>query len=124
MSLSTRKSNRRRADENLRFNWKKSIETNKFTRSQRRILNLWNKEKGICHICKKSVPNPIQDTDILNYNNYPSRDHVFPKSIFNFKTPMNIKLAHCSCNRKKGNLLLFDYRAKKLKNNPKVIFNL
>lgn len=78
---------------------------------------LWEKDKGICHLCLKEVPwiDPIEhNTD----PDRPTKDHVIPRGIvtksqLHFKNglgPDNLKLAHYKCNHSRGTLSVEEYR--------------
>lgn len=66
------------------------------------LMVLYKRDKGICHLCGQ--PCDLNDYVILDDgsfkvgNNYPSRDHIIPKSKGGEDTYQNIKLAHMKCN--------------------------
>ena len=69
------------------------------------LIELYKRDKGYCHIC-----NELCDLEDYEYrentfiagNSYPSVDHVIPLAIGGADTWANVKLAHRSCNSKKG----------------------
>lgn len=66
------------------------------------LMVLYRRDKGICHLCGQ--PCDLNDYKILGDgsfkvgNNYPTRDHVIPKSKGGEDSYQNIKLAHHRCN--------------------------
>jgi len=72
------------------------------------LNRLFEKDEGICYICGKKC-----DKKDIRYENgawivggrYPSIDHVKPLSKGGEHSWKNVKLAHYSCNVKKGNRL-------------------
>ena len=67
---------------------------------------LYERDRGICHICGKKCDWNDKYTNengfIVYGAYYPSRDHVIPKSKGGSHTWDNIKLAHIKCNSEKG----------------------
>lgn len=55
------------------------------------LYKVYQRDKGICHICKKFVP-----------SNLASPDHVEPISKGGSHTYDNVKLSHIKCNKRKG----------------------
>ena len=70
------------------------------------LMVLYRRDKGICHLCGQ--PCDLNDYKILGDgsfkvgNNYPTRDHVIPKSKGGEHSYQNIKLAHHRCNTLRG----------------------
>lgn len=69
------------------------------------LKELFERDKGVCHICG-GICN-WNDKQVVNGtwiygNDYPSRDHVIPKSKGGANSWENLKLAHRICNSKKG----------------------
>lgn len=69
------------------------------------LSELFERDSGICHICGK----PCDYSDYVVKNgkrcargNYPSCDHIVPISKGGTHSWDNVKLAHVSCNAKKG----------------------
>lgn len=70
---------------------------------------VFKKDKGICHLCGKPCDwndYKIKNGVIVYGNNYPSRDHIVPKSKGGDNSWSNIKLAHRICNSLKGVALM------------------
>lgn len=68
------------------------------TGQQINLRALWERDGGICHLCKKVVMwNPA------NVRDRPTRDHLIPVSHGGTHTWDNIALAHHSCNSRRGN---------------------
>ncbi len=69
------------------------------------LIKLYKRDKGYCYLC-----NGLCDLEDYEYrentfiagNDYPSIDHVIPLSIGGEDTWENVKLAHRSCNSRKG----------------------
>lgn len=69
------------------------------------LEEVYERAKGICYICGGLCDwNDKEEVDgVIVYGNlYPSRDHVIPKSKGGENSWENIKLAHRSCNSRKG----------------------
>jgi len=92
--------------------WKTASETGKLTKSMKQILKLWKKHEGKCHICGQLVPNPLLQTELLTSSNYPSRDHIIPKSKGGSYKQKNLLLAHRKCNVVRGNIDIYDIPTK------------
>ncbi len=68
------------------------------------LKEVYERDNGICYICGKACDwNDYTERNgvIIYGNNYPSRDHVIPKSKGGGNTWDNIRLAHRSCNSHK-----------------------
>lgn len=75
------------------------------------ILMYARRDEYVCHICREPVnhqiePRPLNvfeahDPDISGLN--PSPDHLIPRSKGGTDYPTNIKTAHVSCNKGRGN---------------------
>ena len=73
------------------------------------LKELYKREHGICYICgglcrwdDKQIVNEV----IVYGNEYPSRDHVIPKSKGGENSWENIRLAHRICNSRKRDIPL------------------
>lgn len=69
------------------------------------LEQVYERDNGICWICGgKCDWNDYEERDgiIVYGNNYPSRDHVIPKSKGGVNSWENIRLAHRICNSKKS----------------------
>ena len=69
------------------------------------LQEVYDRDGGICYLCGKPCDwsdYKIKDGAIVCGNNYPSRDHVKPKSIGGLNDWDNIRLAHRICNSRKG----------------------
>lgn len=67
---------------------------------------VYERDNGICYICGKACDwNDYTERNgvIIYGDNYPSRDHVIPKTKGGGNTWDNIRLAHRLCNTRKGN---------------------
>lgn len=69
------------------------------------LEELYKRDNGICYLCGK--PCDLNDKHVVNGvvvygNNYPSRDHVIPKSQGGENSWDNLKLAHRLCNSLKS----------------------
>lgn len=62
---------------------------------------IYERDDAICHLCDKFVPRAEA-----------SRDHVRPRSQGGRLDLANIKLAHSSCNSRRGSQPVADFRAK------------
>jgi len=91
--------------EYVKHRWAHFNTIKRLSRNMRRTYSVWKQCGGICHICGEKVPNPVNEWHLLNHSNYPSRDHVIPKSKGGKNLNNNIKLAHAKCNNKKGDTL-------------------
>ncbi len=68
------------------------------------LEDVYRKDNGICYICGKVCDwNDYTERNgvIIYGDNYPSRDHVIPKSKGGGNTWDNIRLAHRLCNSRK-----------------------
>ncbi len=66
-----------------------------------RLLEIMERDKGICHIFNKPVNKNIHYIE----NDYPSLDHVMPLAKGGLHTRNNIKLAHRICNSYKRDVV-------------------
>ena len=67
---------------------------------------VYERDNGICYICGKACDwnDYTEKNGVIIYgDNYPSRDHVIPKTKGGGNTWDNIRLAHRLCNTRKGN---------------------
>lgn len=65
------------------------------------LKEVYERDNGVCYLCGKPCDwNDYEDVDgvIVYGNNYPSRDHVVPKSKGGANDWSNIRLAHRICN--------------------------
>ena len=70
------------------------------------LAEVFKRDKGICYLCGGLCDwNDYTEKDgvVIYGNNYPSRDHVQPKSKGGGNTWDNIRLAHRICNIRKSN---------------------
>lgn len=74
---------------------------NQHTFTQRRVLRLYDIQAGCCHICRKTIPHPL-DFDAITRTNRPTIDHIIPLSRGGSNALTNIKLAHQFCNSYRG----------------------
>lgn len=68
------------------------------------LKEVYKRDGGICYLCGKPCDWDdffVKDGVIIYGNNYPSRDHVVPKSKGGANDWENIRLAHRGCNAKK-----------------------
>ena len=67
---------------------------------------LYQRDKGICHICGRLCDwndyTILEDGSFKVGANYPTRDHLIPKSKGGEHSYQNIKLAHHQCNSLRG----------------------
>lgn len=73
------------------------------------LMKLYERDKGICWICGEQCDlSDAWEIDGVQYfgDNYPSRDHVIPKSKGGVDSWENIKLAHRGCNTMKRDRIL------------------
>lgn len=61
-------------------------------------LALYERDNWTCHLCGDSV-NPDAD---FNANDYPSLDHLTPRSLGGSDEPDNLRTAHRGCNARRG----------------------
>ena len=69
------------------------------------LRQVYEKDNGVCYLCGKKCD--YEDYKIINNvfivgDNYPSIDHVIPISRGGEHSWGNVRLAHRSCNSKKG----------------------
>lgn len=70
------------------------------------LEEVFERDNGICYLCGGICDwddYEVKDGTIIYGNNYPSRDHVSPKSKGGENSWDNIRLAHRICNSRKGN---------------------
>lgn len=82
------------------------------------LEEVYKRDNGICYLCGEPCDwndYEVKDGVIVYGNNYPSRDHVVPKSIGGSNTWDNIRLAHRICNSLKRNIPLVE----NFKNGPR-----
>ena len=70
-----------------------------------RLVKLWRRFGGRCHLCGGRVPHPILDLDTLDDDNAPSADHATPQAEGG-GCGKNLRLAHRWCNVRRGRLPL------------------
>lgn len=73
------------------------------------IEEVYERDHGICYLCGDACDwndYEVKDGVIVYGNNYPSRDHVVPRSKGGTNTWNNIRLAHRHCNSAKQNKLV------------------
>lgn len=69
------------------------------------LREVYDRDNGICYLCGKPCDwndYEVRDGVIIYNNNYPSRDHIIPKSLGGENTWENIRLAHRGCNARKS----------------------
>lgn len=69
------------------------------------LEEVYERDNGVCYLCGKPCDwNDYEERDgvIVYGNNYPSRDHVVPKSMGGANDWQNIRLAHRICNSLKA----------------------
>lgn len=74
-------------------------------RHQFPLEEVYERDNGICYLCGGACDwNDYEEKNgvIVYGNNYPSRDHVIPKSMGGLNTWDNIRLAHRICNSLKA----------------------
>lgn len=96
----------------IRNKWKASSISGKLTGGQKKVLRLWRVHKGKCCVCGKYVPNPLTQWWCLTDSNYPSKDHIVPKSKGGLNRPNNSRLAHRKCNTQRGSMDLTELPSK------------
>lgn len=77
--------------------------------TQRR-KQIYERDKGICHLCKKHVE--FEDSTL---------DHVVPRSLNGSNKDNNLKIAHDRCNNERGNLPLDIYEKQKVEVKERII---
>lgn len=70
-----------------------------------RLVKLWTRAGGLCHLCGGRVPHPILELDSVDKDNAPTADHAKPRVEGGGCGP-NLRLAHRWCNNRKGRLPL------------------
>lgn len=70
-----------------------------------RLVKLWRRFGGRCHLCGFRVPHPILDLDALDDDNAPTADHAKPRAEGG-GCGKNLRLAHRWCNVRRGRLPL------------------
>lgn len=73
------------------------------------LIEVYKRDKGICWLCGGLCDwndYEVKDGVIVYGNDYPSRDHVIPKSKGGQNTWDNIRLAHRLCNSTKYNRII------------------
>lgn len=63
------------------------------------IEALAQRDNWICHLCHQPVPKDVARRSKLRA----TRDHVIPRSLGGPDVAENLKLAHKSCNQRRGN---------------------
>jgi len=69
------------------------------------LEEVYERDGGVCYLCGQPCDWDdfiVKDGVIVYGNNYPSRDHVVPKSQGGKNEWQNIRLAHRGCNSRKG----------------------
>ena len=69
------------------------------------LEEVYERDGGVCYLCGQPCDWGdfiVKDGVIVYGNNYPSRDHVVPKSQGGKNEWQNIRLAHRGCNSRKG----------------------
>ncbi len=66
-----------------------------------RLLKLWKRSGGRCHLCGGHVPHPVLELESVDEDNAPTADHATPK-IEGGKCGKNLRLAHRWCNSRRG----------------------
>jgi 5-methylcytosine-specific restriction endonuclease McrA len=66
-----------------------------------RLVKLWKRSGGRCHLCGGHVPHPILELGSVNDDNAPSADHVTPR-VEGGRGGRNLRLAHRWCNGRRG----------------------
>ena len=70
-----------------------------------RLVKLWKRFGGRCHLCGGRVPHPILELDRVDEDNAPTADHAKPRAEGG-GCGKNLRLAHRWCNNRKGRLPL------------------
>ena len=71
------------------------------TRRQRRLLRVYDKARGSCHLCGRTVPHPLREASSLTPLNFPTLDHMRSKSLGGTWSH-GYRLAHAFCNSLRG----------------------
>ena len=58
-----------------------------------RLVKLWERFGGRCHLCGGRVPHPILELDAVDKDNAPTADHAKPR-VAGGKCGENLRLAH------------------------------
>ncbi|MFO0954183.1 MAG: hypothetical protein U0835_24110 [Isosphaeraceae bacterium] len=70
-----------------------------------RLVELWRRFDGRCHLCGGQVPHPILELERIDAHNAPTADHATPK-VDGGGRGNNLRLAHKWCNHRRGRLPL------------------
>jgi hypothetical protein len=70
-----------------------------------RLVRLWTRFDGRCHLCGGRVPHPILELDAVDDDNAPTADHAKPRAEGG-RRGKNLRLAHRWCNSRRGKLPL------------------
>jgi hypothetical protein len=73
--------------------------------SNTRLVKLWKRFGGRCHLCGGHVPHPILELDAVDPDNAPTADHAKPR-VDGGRGGKNLRLAHRWCNNRRGRLPL------------------
>jgi hypothetical protein len=66
-----------------------------------RLVKLWRRFGGRCHLCGGRVPHPILELDRVDGHNAPTADHAKPRAEGG-GCGKNLRLAHRWCNGRRG----------------------
>lgn len=66
------------------------------------LRKIWEAQGRACYICDKAMTFPAKLTEAGAARHHATQDHVWPRALNGPSGPINILLAHRSCNEKKG----------------------
>jgi 5-methylcytosine-specific restriction endonuclease McrA len=64
---------------------------------------IYHRDRWTCHLCHLPVPPDLEWVNDEWQPNYPTLDHLVPRSHGGTDEPSNLKLAHMGCNTARGN---------------------
>lgn len=86
--------------------------TEKLSIKAKRLRRVYERDKGICHLCGRPVPHPNESE--VPAGRTASSDHIIPRGHGGTDRLVNLRLAHELCNNLRGDRFLDECNVKEM----------